>query len=635
MIRLVFLALLLVLGACSSGGGSSGKGGEPGSNYPALSITVDAPQVDFIVGLQESASRAVAVRFVGDAVIVGAPAGQSVPGWLGVQELGQSKGEAFFELHAFGVAPGTYTTTLRFLTGWIETEEIKYVDVRITLVVKEAPGVSIGTVNTIVIDNSLGEDELMFSIPVTPSESAVTWRIAAASALLHAEKNNGNSAIDLTIDRAKAGISENGVREEWVDLVYSYLGRETQVRIPVTVEIAFTGVKTVSPRVLYSGEDTTVRVRGPGVGQLGLGGILVGETLISSVTRINASEVELLIPGTLPEGEHTITLPDSPSILWEPVTLVVKPHAIYPIEALTLPATPTQIIYDPAREQFHYSGGYSGYAVYTLSHDGESWMWSQFPITAPAGIGLSQNGKKLLVGTYECELWEIELETSEITSPFPLNSCFYEHFGLVAPLYTGLTLVADTNQWPSMWSYPDWAGVGFNFPGEHSPFGLVSLHGTYMIWAGGPTTSGPRAAYVYNARDNVFNTLGTVGENYYLDFLFSISANGNRISHFDDIYNGQLAYMGSLSSGGDDSLNRVGISPKGSLAGLFDWQTKSLRIFDISGRAPFPELDYELMLPEETPMVSRIMFSEDDRYMFVFANNVDTNLNKMYVFELQ
>lgn len=264
MIRLVFLAFLLILGACSSGGGSSSSkdDGGPGSNRAPLNIDVGEQHISFNVRAQESANISVSVNFVGDTVVVGTPVGQNPPNWLGVEAVSEGNGTASFRVSAFGVAPGTYTATLRFITGWFDTEEIKYEDVPVTLVVREAPGLAIATLNKIVINNSTSEDELEFNVAVTPTDPEVTWRVVASSPLLLAEKNNGGSRIDLTVDRVAALNAENGVRAEWVDVAYSYMGFETSVRLPVTVEIAFANIQAVSPRVLYRGEETKVRVRG-------------------------------------------------------------------------------------------------------------------------------------------------------------------------------------------------------------------------------------------------------------------------------------------------------------------------------------------------------------------------------------
>ena len=628
MIRILFLSLFVLLAGCSSGGGSSTN--NTGSGRASLSVSADVEQLRFNLGLYQAQETRVTVRFVGDAVIAGVPVGQTQPEWLGAYEVSQSAGVAVFQIGAYGHAAGTYTGTIRFVTGWIETEEIKYIDVPVTMIVQEPPGIAIQAPGPIVIDNLTEESDLSFSFSVIPDDTSVTWDVVASSSLLHASKNESENRVDIMIDKNALTTIENGTREEWIDIGYSHITYEQSVRVPVTIEIAYARLQYVTPRVIYAGEDTIVRVRGSNVGELGASGILVGDLTLTDTSRVNASEVELMIPGNLPVGEYEISLLDAPPVMHQSTKIIVKEHAVYPTESLTLPDLPQQIIYDPERERFYFT---SNSAVYALQHTDVNWEWSLFPIAHSYGIGLSQDGKKLLVGTYECDLWEIDMETSGISIPSPYSKCFYEYFGFIAPLYTGLTIVANTNQWPDMWTYPDWR-VPFDAPDEYAPFGITSLYGTHMIWAGTPSTSGPRKAFVFSARDNTFLTLGTLAGDAYLDSLFSISANGNRISHYDDIYNGQLAYIGSLSNGADDGLNSVGISPKGSLAAMFEGNTKMLRIFDISGQAPFPELDYGFMLPEETSAVSRIMFSEDDRYMFVFANNANTNLNKMYVYEL-
>lgn len=494
------------------------------------------------------------------------------------------------------------------------------------------PSFALGTVPEIVIDNQTVEADLQTVLEITTDSPWISWELLGSSPLLKAVADQANNRVNISLDTAVLGYMANGKHEEWLELTLNELYAMTPrvVRVPVSVELAFTEMQYATPRVVYLGEETKVVIRGNQIGNLT--SLEAGDITLDNLRRIDASEIEVTIPADLPVGKYTFEIPKALELDRDVAHIIVKPHADYPTGSATLPSAVGQVVYDPAREQFYFTGNF---AVYTLAHDGVEWEWSQNPITAPEGIALAHNGKKLLVGARGCNFWEIDLDSSD-KKPNPWGEYCHgvERFGLIAPLYTGLTIVANIDQWPSMRSYPSWDHVEFVYPNEYSPIAIASMYGTHIIWAGS-NSSGPLTAYIFDARSQVFNTLGTLSGSFYSESLFSISANGNRISHYDDIYNSQLAHIGSLAGGGANPANRVGVSPKGSLAGMFDSDSGKLRIFDITGKAPFSELEYDFALPTETTVVHKIMFSEDDRYMFVFATNPNTNLNKFYVFELE
>lgn len=107
----------LSLIACGGGGGGGGSS-SGGSQY---SITLDKSSVQLSSTYGDiSGSRVnVTATFKGDGVIVGYPPGVQPPNWLFVDAGVSTATTAQFQLYAspFNVPPGTYTTTLRFITG--------------------------------------------------------------------------------------------------------------------------------------------------------------------------------------------------------------------------------------------------------------------------------------------------------------------------------------------------------------------------------------------------------------------------------------------------------------------------------------------------------------------------------------
>lgn len=508
----------------------------------------------------------------------------------------------------------------------------------------DKPLFELGKASGFRLNNQSVEADLQTSLEIKTENPLISWRVISASRLLKADADTQNGRVIISLDKSALRDIDNGEYSEWVDLEFNHpdFSEPTISRMSLDVEIAFSEMQYTAPRVVYVGEETTVLIRGNQIGNLGLTSLQAGEFTLDNIRSINASEIEVTIPASLPEGMYTFEIPKALELDREAAHIVVKPHAVYPTGSVALPSGVGRVAYDPEREQFFFVGSS---AVYSLSHDGVNWQWSKYPFMPPVNIALTQNGKKLLVGDGGCKLWEIDLQSDVIDSPHPWpGSCsetlpegiisdgvpFNETFSIIAPLYSGLTLIGDNERQANVLQYPSWDPVSFSYPREYSPFAMVSLYGTHMIWAGREGWVDP-GAYVLDARTQQFNKFNSVSGDSHFGWM-GISANGNRIFHYDDIYDAQLNYLGSLAGGDANGYNRVGISPRGTLAGLWEMEINGLKIYDISDAAPFPLREDNIVLPNDYSFVSDILFSEDDRYLFVFTYDLLTS--NFYVFEL-
>ena len=131
----VLLSLLLV--ACGGGGdsgGGGGGGGGGGSNY-SISVAPTSVSINGLAGASP-VSQAVTVTFRGDGVVIGTLPGQTLPPWLSVSGPSASTSPASVDIIAQpNVAPGTYSATLRFVTGKADGSNVVYVDVPISYTV--------------------------------------------------------------------------------------------------------------------------------------------------------------------------------------------------------------------------------------------------------------------------------------------------------------------------------------------------------------------------------------------------------------------------------------------------------------------------------------------------------------------
>lgn len=134
--RLVALVGVLLVSACGGGGG--GDGAASGN-----SLSLDRSGVQLLLGTadRDVSQVVVTVGFRGAGVVVGTLPGQAVPPWLQVSAGTPAGGTVRVTVGAFdpGLQPGTYTTTLRFVTGNADQTGLVSQDLPVTL--KVAPRV--------------------------------------------------------------------------------------------------------------------------------------------------------------------------------------------------------------------------------------------------------------------------------------------------------------------------------------------------------------------------------------------------------------------------------------------------------------------------------------------------------------
>lgn len=145
-IQAVVLGLVVaVVSACGSSGRGGDTGGVPGGDIPSddtslgyASIAVTPAQISTSIARGGASLVPVQVDFVGDGVLVGFPANQQPVSWLNVNISGdRSPLRVYIEFNASLLDTGTHRTTLRFVTGIGDSDDIAYKDVPISLTVRQ------------------------------------------------------------------------------------------------------------------------------------------------------------------------------------------------------------------------------------------------------------------------------------------------------------------------------------------------------------------------------------------------------------------------------------------------------------------------------------------------------------------
>jgi len=124
--RLAIAWMFVSLTACGGGGGGGG---------PTYSISLSSSSLTFD-GTQgiNTAPQTVTVNFVGDGVIVGTLPGQTMPSWLSISPSSPpAGGQVQFQVQVFQfIAPGDYSTTLRFVSGKADGSKVVTADLQIS-----------------------------------------------------------------------------------------------------------------------------------------------------------------------------------------------------------------------------------------------------------------------------------------------------------------------------------------------------------------------------------------------------------------------------------------------------------------------------------------------------------------------
>jgi hypothetical protein len=170
--------LFAVLSACGGGGGGGGN-----------SITVSPGSLSFVSSQGHPAEpQAVSVSFSGAGLVIGYAPGVPVANWLGVTD---GIGNQILISVDPNMPPGTYATTLRFVTGDADGSNLAYDDVSINYRVSDL-SVSPAGINPVVVQGSTAQ-------PFNPEDqyfqiggSAQNWTIESSASWLVLEQASGS-----------------------------------------------------------------------------------------------------------------------------------------------------------------------------------------------------------------------------------------------------------------------------------------------------------------------------------------------------------------------------------------------------------------------------------------------------------
>ncbi|MEW5757557.1 MAG: hypothetical protein AB1810_14780 [Pseudomonadota bacterium] len=546
-------------------------------------------------------------------------------GWLQVAVNPQSGIYEFDILHA-DLPPDSYRADVTFTPA-----NGVALQAQVTFELAE-PTIEIVGEASWVIDSSTLEEALRKTLTFNHTGELLDWEISSPVPWLSAQQvANGfasGGVAELLLDKASLASLKNGVYETELTVTYSgqYVSRKS-VSVPVSVSINFPEIRYALPYVLYDTQAAqTIDVTGSGLQAAAGQHVTIGAVVADEVSILDDGRLQARFPA-LPLGEAQLRIGNALGVDRPGARFVVKSAPSYAQTVVPVPGRVESMAYDPERDAFYgvfWNLNYtSGYTIQRIRYVNSAWVMDSIPVANPVALTLLPDGSELLVTTGDCKVIHVDPDTLATSQPHAGNgNCYYATYGTVAAFNDGQILVANTNQWPTVWEYPGF--VRTSYPSIYNPRTMVSRKRNRMIYTESPSISGPREAYYYDAHNDSYMPFGVVREGtYFLPYLMSLSADGSRFSHFNDIYDKNMLHLGSLEGYTDADLNGDiwQLTPDGRRVIAHDFATNTLAVFDVTaGSGPYPKLGADIAMPANSvEQAFTIEPSIDGETAFIFG----------------
>ncbi|MEJ2406423.1 MAG: hypothetical protein P8171_19430 [Candidatus Thiodiazotropha sp.] len=476
------------------------------------------------------------------------------------------------------------------------------------------------------LNSTASETQQVIEISSNTTQN-LSWHASSGADWLKVYPDTGDTEtqnqLTLSLDLNALRTMENGTYISTVTLSSDQPNvLDSSISVQLFFEVA--SINYVSPYVLYENLAHQVTLKGSNLLQAAGLTMEVGSATISNFTVVDDSEITIDIP-ELPAGEYRFQLVDNLGIAPATGRLLIRTAPQYHETVTSLQGRPESIEYDPERDAFYVVlSDRTGRFAQRIGYDGAQWVATNLNVENPLAVGLSADGSELLLTTSNCEVAHLDSDTLDVIS---LNtyqgSCYIMRFGILNSFDDGQILIANNNQWSDMWEYPGFAR--FPAPSVHNPISIRSRYRNAMLWAEGPLSGTSRPLYIYSSKADTFTQFSIHdSDSSYLPYNLAINDDGSRLLHKFDVYDENQSYIGSLSGQTYDIRDGIGITPDGSRAIRFSYDTKKLSVFDLSmNTGPFLQLGNDIVLADDTfDRVIKIESSPDGSVVFVFGQNI-------------
>ncbi|WP_144394138.1 IPT/TIG domain-containing protein [Pleionea sediminis] len=465
-------------------------------------------------------------------------------------------------------------------------------------------------------------EELLQTITFEHTGELLEWEIESRDNWLSVKKlsNDRETVATASFELIKEQLAtlENNIYETSVTVTYQGEYVEPTVRgIRVILDVSFPQISNVLPYVIYENQSFDIVVNGERFDLTESAKLTVAGVEVEDPIIIDNQQIKLNSPA-LPPGDYRIQISNNLDLERPGGRFIVKPELSYSDAIVELPGNPSSLVYDEEHEAFYGVFWNSNSNVMTAAKiyfEDDEWLIQNIDIAGAKALTLSPDGSELLVTAENCIVRHYEPQTLRLLESRSKPRCYYETLGMIEWLNNDQVFVADTNQWPTLYSYP-WFSAR-NAPSVHNPVVKSNLLRDKFIWAESPSISGARELYVYYSKTNSFQSVLINGEDYFTRRYLSFDADGSRMLHGKSVYDENLNYIGSLESD-NQYLATTQPTPDGLKAAMYE--DGMLSIHDLSmEQGPFPKIGESINLNvEDQVSAQEIKFSLDGKTAFIF-----------------
>lgn len=632
-LRHVFIVLsVLILSACGGGGG--GGGGSSGTDLKlnTSAITFNIIQNDPVTVSQNFSITWSRADVAG--VVIGTLPGTTLPSWLNVSASGNSSPVTMtVSANASSLTLGSYTTTLRLVSGTKNLNVIDIVDVPVTLNVLDNVAVSPYAVNfgMNVGDTAAGG---MQTVNLTQSGSVIMpigVNVPMTASWLQAAITSNDVQFTLTNVAASLPVGAYAA-----DVAISHIYGSSTVRVGLIVNA--TGVNFVTPYVATTSQAGDVIIRGHGFAALTKPTVNFGIQAASVAKVVSDSEIRATHPA-LAAGKYSVGVSDATTTLTSKAVLVVKNAPAYSYSAMPVTTQSHQLVYDAEREAIYAVEPVSD-VVQRFTFNGTNWALATTWSTGVSGtfdccsLTLSADGKTLYIFRNNL-IYPVNLDTNVRGAAIDLFP-FTRSMGIPSTLNDGSLLVNSTFN-------------NYLFRFEPLTGGMIPLSNSFryanslnFASADGSRALLPYAAYgtvtqptepltYYDAGTENLVTTGLQTRDLVNVFSINTTATRSILWHLGSIaqhrvYDANFNVLGSLSIF-DNSLaiNDIAsvISPDGNRAYTYNNTTGKLQVFDLNspdGLGGFNEIGTGSVLADHAGTDPRMLVTPDGGLIFIIGN---------------
>ncbi|HEY0687228.1 MAG TPA: PKD domain-containing protein [Steroidobacter sp.] len=402
--------------------------------------------------------------------------------------------------------------------------------------------------------------------------------------------------------------------------------------VTIALNLQLPHVEHVTPYVAYSGTAASVALYGSALQQTAGGTLLIDGTEVQGFTNSVENRAQITLPG-LAVGEYELRVSNNLGIERPSARFVVRQAPTYPDGEFDVLGRIESVEYDTERDAFYIVSWDLNYGhhfdAYRIRYDGTQWQRDPIPVPTPLAASLNVDGTRLYVTAEDCSVTELDPVTLAVLQTNTGPSCYYDRYEMISGFADGRMVVADTNQWHTMWNYPAFTNVSPMFPSVHNPIHLLNDTREKLLWAESPTISDPQELYIYDVATRSFQEVGIRDpDTYFLPYYLGISGDGRRFMHGADVYEDGV-YIGSLQGVGPYHLNAMP-TYDGTRAVAFDYSDNRLGVFDLTSGPNFPRLGDLAAIPETIGMANILRLLPDDSAAVLFS--VRTVSQDNYVF---